>query len=219
MAAYERLVRPWQEGWGATDQERSLPLPGDDLVEDPADQVTRAITIDADPEQVWPWLVQLGADRGGFYSYDWLENLFGLHVHTADVVVEEWQDLAVGDLVAAVRSRAGGWFVAEIRPAEALVLQVADVAAGRPVRRDDPAGWEFTWTFVLRPLPDGRTRLLVRERVAFGRSAMRLAMAPVGLVSFMMTRRMLIGVRERAERLRSEAEVAPPARRLVRADP
>jgi hypothetical protein len=199
----ERIVRPWQESWGATEEERRLALPGDDLVAEPAEQVTRAITIDAPPEDVWPWLVQLGADRGGFYSYDVLENLFGLEVHSADVIVEEWQDLAVGDLVAATRSRAGGWYVAEIRPVEALVLQVADVAAGRPVRRGDPAGWEFTWTFALRPMPDARTRLLVRERVGFGKRAMRLAMAPVGMISFVMTRRMLLGIRERAERRRS----------------
>lgn len=197
--AYERVVRPWHERWGATDDELALPLPGDETVAGPASQITRGITIDATPAEVWPWIVQLGADRGGFYSYDRLENLFGLQVHSADRIVDEWQDLEVGDLVAAIRSRTGGWFVAEMRPDEVLVLQVADVGAGRALRRDDPGGWEFTWTFALRPTGDGRTRLIVRERAAFGKVGVRLAMAPVGIVSFVMTRRMLLGIRDRAE--------------------
>jgi hypothetical protein len=200
VVAYERWGKPWQERWGATAEEQALALPGDDLVAEPAQQVTRAVSIDAPPHAVWPWLVQLGADRGGFYSYDVLENLFGLRVHSEDTVVEEWQGLAVGDLVAANRARTGGWYVVAFLPDEALVMQVADLRAGRPVRRDDRVGWEFQWTFALRPTPDGGTRLLVRERVAFGRPLMRWAMAPVGLVSFVMTRRMLLGIKERAER-------------------
>jgi hypothetical protein len=89
--------------------------------------------------------------------------------------------------------------VMESRPDEALVLLTANVKAGRPVRRDDAAGWEFLWTFALRPGEGGTTRLLVRERVAFGKGLMRLAMAPVGVVSFVMTRKMLLGIKERAE--------------------
>ena len=144
-------------------------------------------------------MVQLGADRGGFYTYDWLEDLFGLGIHSADHVVEEWQDLAVGDIVAADRGRTGGWSVAALHPDEVLVLQVADVATGRPLRRDEGLGWEFQWTFALRDAPGGDTRLLVRERVAFGRSLTRVLMAPVGLVSFVMTRGTLLGLRRRVE--------------------
>lgn len=97
-------MKPWHEHWGATEAERSLPLPGDDLVPDPATQATRGIMIEADPADVWPW--QVGADRGAFYSYDWLENAIGLAIHSAEVVVDEWQGLAVGDLVRADRSGA-----------------------------------------------------------------------------------------------------------------
>jgi hypothetical protein len=195
-------VGPWQRRWGATDDEARAPLPGDELVAEPADQVTRAISIAAPPGDVWPWLIQLGADRGGFYSYDWLENLFGLGIHSAERVVPEWQDRAVGDLVFANRTGTGGWYVVDVEPGEALVLKTADVKAGRPVRRDEALGWEFLWTFALRPQGDGTTRLVVRERTAFGRTGMRLAMAPVGVVSFVMTRRMLQGLRDRAERTR-----------------
>jgi hypothetical protein len=176
-----------------------MPLTGDDHVAEPATQLTRAITIDAPPAAVWPWIAQLGADRGGFYSYDRLENLFGLGIHSADHVVEEWQDVRVGDIVYASRSRTGGWLVVECRPGEALVLRVADVATRRPLGRDEKLGWEFLWTFALRGTDDGRTRLLVRERVAFTNPVTRILMAPVGLVSFVMTRRMLLGIRSRAE--------------------
>jgi len=196
---YERRLRPWQERWGATDDEVSGPLPGDDLVAEPAVQVTRAITIDARPEEVWPWIVQLGADRGGFYTYDRLENLFGLGIHSADEIVEAWQDLEVGDVVHADRAGTGGWYVAVLRPPETLVLQVGDLVAGRPLRRDEKLRWEFLWTFAVREAPGGGTRLLVRERVAFGSPITRTLMAPLGLVSFVMTRGMLRGIRSRVE--------------------
>jgi hypothetical protein len=199
MVAYERWGRPWQEGWGAGPDERTLGLPGDERLAEPAHQLTRAITIAAPPEAVWPWIVQLGADRGGFYSYDWLENLFGLGIHSAPEIVDEWQELEVGDVVHADRKGTGGWYVVELRPNEALVLQVANLEAGRPVSREEPPGWEFQWTFALRPADPGTTRLLVRERVAFGGSLSRVMMAPFGPVSFVMTRRMLLGIKARAE--------------------
>lgn len=197
--AYNRFVGPWHRRWGSTEAELTAPLPGDELLAEPASQVTRAITIDATPEEVWPWIVQLGADRGGFYSYDLLENLFGLGIHSSDRVVEQWQDLGVGDVVYADRRRTGGWYVTDIRPNEALVLQLADLGAGRPIRRDEKLRWEFLWNFALVPLTSGQTRLLVRERVAFDSILTRVLMAPVGPISFVMTRRMLLGIKARAE--------------------
>lgn len=198
-AAYELDLRPWQERWGALDDEVDLPLPGDHLVADPATQITRGITIDAPPSAVWPWLVQIGADRGGFYSYDGLEDAFGLDIHSADEIVPEWQDLAVGDLVRADRKGSGGWYVVELIPNQALVLQLANLETGEPARRDEGLRWEFLWTFAIRVDDLGRTRLLVRERTAFDRKLTKWALSPVGVVSFFMTRRMLQGVRARAE--------------------
>jgi hypothetical protein len=194
------LFKPWHERWGATDEEVHLRLPGDELVAEPARQVTRAITIDAAPDRVWPWVVQLGADRGGFYSYDWLENLFGLGIHSADRVVPEWQTREVGDLVGADAKCSGGWYVTDVRRNELLVMKLADVGAGRPLSRDEALHWEFLWTYALREGPDGTTRLLVRERIAFDSILTRILMAPVGLISFVMTRGMLRGIRARAER-------------------
>lgn len=180
-----------------------MALPGDHLVEEPAHQVTRAVTIDAPPASVWPWLIQLGADRGGFYSYDWLENLFRLGIHNAEEVVPAWQHRVVGDVVWADAKRRGGWYVAEVRPEEALVLHMANVAEGRPARRTDRAAFEFVWTFALTPGPThGTTRLVVRERVAFGRRMARVLMTPMGYVSFVMTRKTLLGIKARAERAR-----------------
>jgi hypothetical protein len=203
VLAVTRWFGPWHRRWGATDEEFRMTLPGDELVAEPQERCTRAVTIDAPPETVWPWVIQLGADRGGFYSYDRLENLFGLGIHSAERIVAEWQHREVGDLVAAISTGTGGWYVAEVRHDEALVLQLADVQAGRPVRRDDPHGWEFVWTFALLERPDGTTRLLVREVTSIPGRWQRVAMAPIGPVSFVMTRRMLLGIRERAERGRA----------------
>jgi hypothetical protein len=211
VAAYRKLLVPWHTRWGATDEEVRAGLPGDELVPEPAVQITRAITVDAAPEDVWPWVVQLGADRGGFYSYDRLENLFRLGIHSADTVVPDWQERAVGDLVHADAAGTGGWYVMEVRPKEALVLQMANVRAGRPVRRDEPPGWEFLWTFALRPAPAGGIRLLVRERVAFGGRVAQLLSAPVGLISFIMSQKMMRGIRARAEGRRGPVPTRSPA--------
>lgn len=196
---WHRTVTPWHGRWGATDQEVRDRLPGDELVAEPADQVTRAISIDAPPEAVWPWIAQLGADRAGFYSYEWLENLFGLGIRNSDVIVPEWQQRSVGDLVLADARGSGGWLVTRIDPGEAMVLQVADVAEHRPIRRDERLGWEFLWSFVVRPVDEGRTRLLVRERTGFGNPLARLLLSPLGFVSFVMSRRMLRTIKANAE--------------------
>jgi hypothetical protein len=87
-----------------------------------------------------------------------------------------------------------------VRPGEVLVLKVANLAAGRPTRRDENLKWEFLWTFALQPVGSGGTRLLVRERVAFDSAVSRVLMAPLGLASFVMTRRMMLGIKSRAER-------------------
>jgi hypothetical protein len=95
--AYLHFLRRWCLTWGARADEVAMKLPGDELVPDAGLVTTRAITIDAPPDAVWPWLVQMGSGRGGAYTYDWIENLFGLNMHSADEILPEFQDLKAGD--------------------------------------------------------------------------------------------------------------------------
>jgi hypothetical protein len=191
-AAYILVVRPWQLRWGATDQERDATLAGDDLIANPDLVATRAITVPAVAEQVWPWIAQLGQGRGGFYSYDALENLVGCDIHSADRVVPQWQDLKVGDQVKLHPEVGLG--VAVVEPGRALVLR-----GGVPMGAVPPP-YDFTWAFVLRERPEGTTRLLVRERYAYTKRWAPLLVEPVAVVAFVMTQRMLRGIRDRAER-------------------
>ena len=182
------------------------PVP--DVVEQPAKNITLSAASVFLIDYSWFWLIvnetrgkffKIELAQDGFYSYDWLENLFGLGIHSADRIVPEWQERQVGDLVFAEAKGSGGWYVVEVRPGEVLAMQVGDPSVGRPARRDEGARWQFQWTFALREGPGGTTRLLVRERVAFGSAVTRLVMAPIGLVSFAMTRKMLLGIKVRAE--------------------
>jgi hypothetical protein len=196
VAAYVLIARPRQLRWGATDAEFNESLPGDDLIANAALSATRAITIRASASQVWPWIAQLGQERGGFYSYDWLENLARCDIHSADRIVPEWQDIVVGD---------------EVKLAPEVGLVVASVEAGRSLvlRGGFPMGnvappYDFTWAFALRDEPDETTRLLVRERYAYTRPWARLVVEPAEAVSFVMTQKMLRGIRDRAERIATQ---------------
>jgi hypothetical protein len=180
---------------GSTGSERASTLPGDELVPAPATATTVATTVYAAPEEVWRWLVQIGQDRGGMYSYDWLENLFGLRIHSADRIREEWQHLAPGDQVRLVRK---GWLGLK----EGLALPVARVDPGRAIvlREQPPAQpWDAIWSFHVLPLGPGRCRLISRSRSARLRGAARLAAWAMSPVTLMMTRRMLLGIKQRAE--------------------
>jgi hypothetical protein len=191
VAAYILLVRRWQLRWGATDEECDAALPGDDLIPIPDLLATRAITVPAPADQVWPWIVQLGQGRGGFYSYDVLENLVGCDIHSADRVVAQWQDLKVGDHVKLHPEV--GLAVALVEPGRALVLR-----GGVPMGAAPPP-YDFTWAFVLRERPEGTTRLLVRERYAYTQRWASWLVEPVAVVAFVMSQRMLRGIRDRAE--------------------
>jgi hypothetical protein len=192
VAAYIRFARPRQLRWGATDQESGRSLPGDDLIDNPDLTATRAITVGTSTEQVWPWIAQLGQGRGGFYSYDALENLVGCDIHSADQIVPEWQAITVGDQVKLHPEVGLG--VAMVEQGRALVLR-----GGVPMGAAPPP-YDFTWAFVVREQPDGTTRLLVRERYAYIQQWAPLLVEPVAAVSFMMSQRMLRGIRDRAER-------------------
>jgi hypothetical protein len=192
VAAYTLLARRWQLRWGTTDKESEEQLPGDDLIENADITATRAITIRASADQVWPWIAQLGQGRGGFYSYDFLENLVGCDIHSADRVVPEWQDVRIGDEVRFAPEV--GLAVACLEHGRSLVLR-----GGVPIGNREPP-YDSTWAFVLRDGPDKTTRLLVRERYANKRPWARLIVEPTEVLSFVMSQKMLRGVKERAER-------------------
>jgi hypothetical protein len=192
VAAYTLLARRWQLRWGATDKESEDQLPGDDLIENANITATRAITIRASAGQVWPWIAQLGQGRGGFYSYDLLENLVGCDIHSADRIVPEWQDVEVGDEVRFAPEV--GLDVASLEEGRSLVLR-----GGVPIGKT-PAPYDSTWAFVLRDGPDKTTRLLVRERYAYTRPWARLIVEPTEVLSFVMSQKMLRGIKDRAER-------------------
>lgn len=204
LALYFAAIRPRLLGWGATRQERRQPLPGDDLV--PARwQTTRAITICAPADEVWPWLAQMGYGRGGWYSYDWLERRVGAGEFaeggSARRVIPELQLLKAGDTVAL--SQAGGLTVAVLDPPEALVLHYRmGLLTAAPARQGDRAIFDWTWAFVLTPVDERSCRLVVRVRVDY-RPRWLLPLLPFLLepAHFIMERKMLKTIGQRARRL------------------
>ncbi len=190
LVLYWYPVRRWYLRWGATDAEVAGPLPGDDVVAAPTYGATAAVTADAPIACVWPWLVQMGRGRGGLYSYDWLDRLFGvLDEPSAERILPEHQHLAVGDAIP-VGGSAGGFPVKAIEPGRALVLG------------GEPDGVAWSWAFLVTPLDASRTRLVSRSR---GRVSpglrMTLLMIMLEPQAFIMTRRMLLGIKRRAEGL------------------
>lgn len=191
--------------WGTKDDEASRPLPGDELLAEPDLLATRAIWINAPPIDVWPWLVQMGPGRGGVYTYDWIENLFGLGIHSVDEILPQFQDTAVGD-TQQLGSKGPVLRVAILEPESAFVLQ------------SDDGNW--VWAFCLLPDQDG-TRLISRNRIAIpdasplGRMFNRYVMEPGSLV---MERKMLLGIKRRAESLARTTTSSGQVRRGVRSD-
>jgi hypothetical protein len=192
VAAGVAVLRARYLRWGATDEEVQIALPGDGLVLRADVTATRAVTVRAAAADVWPWIAQLGQGRGGFYSYDFLENLVGCEIHSADRIVREWQPIDVGDEVKLHPDM--GLTVAAVEPGRALVLR-----GGVPMG-EKASPYDSTWAFVLRDGSGGTTRLVVRERYGYSRWWARFIVEPTELISFVMSRRMLRGIRDRAER-------------------
>ena len=210
--AYAGWVRPWMLRWGATPAEVRAALPGDDLVPRPRTRFTRAITLAAAPAQAWPWLVQIGCHRAGWYSYDALDNA-GLP--SADHLLPEFQHLAVGDEIWAAPDGTLAFAVAALEPERALVLSgpldqglafYPDAPAEVTALAGDPV--RASWAFVLQPLavPPGappHTRLLVRLRADYPPSFLgSVAGALLEPVSFLMERKTLLGLKSRVEAAR-----------------
>ncbi len=187
------LTRPWHMRWGATMDEVRGPMPGDEVVRRAQFNATRAVTIDAPPERVWPWIVQLGYGRAGFYTYDLIDNA---SQPSAVRILEEYQDLAVGDLMPMFKEMndlAIAYTVAAFETNEWMVW----VHRPHPTERPDS-----TWTWRLTPLRGGRTRLVTRMKQDYRWETPRLAIFNFVLMEmgdFAMERRMLLGIKRRAE--------------------
>src|SRR5215207_11779411 len=177
--AYMLLIRPWYLRWGATDEEVEKSLPGVELVREPGRQSTRAITVNAPVEEVWPWLAQVGQGRGGFYSYEWLENLSGSHIRSADRIHPEWQHREVGDVVRT--SPSFGFKVEAFEPGRAMVL-------------------EHWGAFCVEPIDQNSTRVMIRTRAPRGLGGVFYHPLVGEFPHFVMERGMLKGIKHRAER-------------------
>jgi hypothetical protein len=218
-AGYRFVVAPWWRSWGVVPEEAGRPLPGDELIDTIGASETRGLTIAATPAEIWPWLLQMGYGRAGWYSYDVVD----MAGSSSDAILPELQDLKVGDVVPT--HPGGGFLVKILEPERALVLysdtelvekQAAAAreageeaaapnvkATGALLENAQPTEFRASWAFVLEPLPGGQTRLVERFRVFFGASDKpwtRYTLPMMGFGVFVMVRRQLLGIRERAER-------------------
>jgi hypothetical protein len=193
IAAYNFAVRPWFLTWGTTPQEQTRPLLGDDVWIGGVVSGTRAVTIKAPPEKVWPWIIQIGQDRAGFYSYTWLENLTLADIHNTLEVRPEWQERQAKDIVRSVKpgvlfgllkEKQGytGWKVSFIAPGQSMTLK----------------NWG---TFALEALPNGWTRFLARSRAEPlpGVAGRLLGFWVLDAAHFAMEKRMMTEIRRLAE--------------------
>lgn len=180
--SYELGTKKWMRGWGTTEEERNRSYLGDEHVPDPGVEITQGITIDAPPAEVWPWLAQLGQDRGGFYSYEWLENMAGCRMKNAESVHPEWQQREIGEEV-------------RLHPLNGLKVTVFE-----PGRALGLEGWGL---FLLEPIDEKSTRFIARGRIPRG-AASFFYEAVFELPHFIMQRRMLLGIKRRAEELYAE---------------
>lgn len=187
----------WMERWGARRDEAAASLPGDELIADPAVTTTMATTVHADAEHVWPWLVQIGQDRGGMYSYDRLEQAIGLDIRSGTEIRPEWQGLEPGDRVQLVPP---GWGPLP----DGYAFTVASVHAPHTlVLRQGPEPWDGIWSFIVRPEAQGRCRLISRTRTHSRTGAIAVLDRIAGMfgtpVTWFMTRKMLLTLAQRAE--------------------
>ncbi len=184
---YRLLLRQPVLNWGATDAEANARLPGDELLEEADGVATRAITIAAPASAVWPWIAQMGpSPRGGAYTYDWIENLLGLDMHSADRVLPEYQHPQVGETLGYGKNRMR---FERVEPQRVLAT------------RSEDGNW--VWTFVLDE-QDGRTRLISRNRFRLPTLTAKIGMVPMEPASLVMERKMLRGIKRRSERLATE---------------
>ncbi len=205
LAGYYLIARPWHMRWGATQEERTRPMPGDELVRKPVYVTNRAITIQAAPEEVWPWVVQIGMGRAGFYGYEWFERLAELSISSVEHVIPEFQNLQPGDVIPATRGLQ--------LPVHAVKPNAALVIGSQP---DAPPGESsVSWSLGLYPEQDGSTRIVSRVRSAYlWKPGSPLPTLFLGPLHFILERKMLRGIKQRAEAESGRGLARPEAQRI-----
>jgi hypothetical protein len=180
------VFTPWMNRWHTTSEERAAAFPGDDLVADPKLVINRGVTIKAAPEKIYPWLLQIGADKAGMYSYTRLERLTGCVMAKDEVIREKWQSLKEGDLMkmCAGEFAPPPYIVAKVLPNEAVIFG-----------HKEGDKWMETWQFLLVPQGDGSTRLLTRTSTNMVGGAWEV----FNRIAFVMERKMLLTIKSLAE--------------------
>jgi len=223
-AVYFFVVRPKVKGWGVDPTETELSLPGDELIREPSATETRGITIDAPPSAVWPWLVQMGYERAGWYSYDALDNKGA----SADQILPEFQQLAAGEMMPT--HPGGGFRVETIEPGKSLVLYIDTQLVQQQLHKAEAEGkadlptpglkatgalsktafpeFAASWAFFLRPTDDGKTRLIERFRAQTPGNGPATAVLGeiMGTGIVLMTRKQMLGIKQRVEATASVAD-------------
>lgn len=199
VTLYVFVARDKINTWGATDEEVNSTFPGDELLPSVHGQSTHAITIHAPPATIWQWLVQFGQGRGGFYSYDRLENLFGMDIHSADRILPEYQQLTVGDRIHFAK-KGPIFIVAALELEQSLILRMPDQITLEFADSNSPDYFDTTWGFILNPVDDHTTRLIIRGRATSNSLTGRVTNEILGIISCIMEHKMLHGIKARAER-------------------
>jgi hypothetical protein len=198
-AVHVLVIRPWMLKWGSRADEQARPLPGDDIKPDAKYVTTRAATIQAPPAAVWPWLIQMGQDRAGFYTHNWVERLLRSGIPDTAEIRSEWQHIEVGDLVRTNRDIGGkpmGWPVVAVDPGRSLVVTSKSMPAG-------------TYAFVLDPIDGAASRLIVRDRARWKWWEWPFATFVYEPLHAYMETGLISGVKQRAERATSRQAPEP----------
>jgi hypothetical protein len=196
--------RPGLRKWGSTEEELSRELPGDELVKEVKGWYNHAITINTASANVWPWIMQLGQNKGGFYSYELLENIVGCNIHNADEIVADFQNTVVGDRVA-MSPKGAPYIVTAIDQGRTFVLRLrvnlqtqetVDIAKPLPPKYQDSS-----WLLFLDETDKGTTRLITRSRNDWNQSRINTFFYGIfGVISMVMDRKMIKGIKKRAEK-------------------
>lgn len=190
IVIYAFAVQPWYSNWGATKTEQQMSLPGDEMMIKPNWEYTQAVSIHASPAEIWPWLVQIGQGRGGFYSFELLENMIGCDIHNADRIMPEFQQLAVGDSIK-LHPQAPGIPVVLVDSANAIAMGVSD----------DNQFQAASWLFLIRASDSTTSRLIARFRSGYSPTLGNVLLQRIFVqpTSLFMQKRMLLGIKQRVE--------------------